>query len=79
MRAIVRAIVDRGSEEAHAEHAGLGLSLISLQLLVTEPAPAYPRWTLTNALRQGLGSRRGISPEALILALSENYDILKVI
>ena len=34
---------------------------------------------VTNALRQGLGSRRGISPEALNLALSENYVISKVI
>ena len=55
-RAIARAIVDRGSEEADAVHAGLGLSLISLQLLVIEPDPAYPRWTFTYAV----GPRRAI-------------------
>ena len=56
MRAIARAIVDRGSEEADAEHTGLGLSLISLQLLVMEPDPAYPRWTFPYAV----GPRRAI-------------------
>ena len=56
MRAIARAVVDRGSEEADAEHTGLGLSLISLQLLVMEPDPAYPRWTFTYAV----GPRRAI-------------------
>ena len=56
LRAIARAVIGLGSEEADAEHTGLGLSLIYLQLLVIEPDPAYPRCTFTYAV----GPRRAI-------------------